>query len=305
MKIKYVAFDSFGVKSMCTFVRTNDISITIDPGIAWETSSFPLPFFKKEELDFKYSNEIKRACRNSDVIVITHYHYDHFSPNNPFLYKDKLLLLKDPNKDLNKSQRHRGNDFLMSIKNKVKKLEIADNRCFVFGKTKIRFSSPVWHGAKNTGLGFVLMVVIDDGKEKLLFTSDLNGIYTEEYVDLISNEKPDYIIFDGAPTYLLGYVMSFKNLELCVRNTIRLLENTASRLYVIDHHLLRDYRYKELYYEVFKRARELGKKLLTAAEAVGKEPAVIEAYKKYGPTKWKEWERMTWARFRKIKKKIK
>jgi len=43
MKINFVAFDSLGVKSSCVQVKTKDITITIDPGIADEVDSFPLP----------------------------------------------------------------------------------------------------------------------------------------------------------------------------------------------------------------------------------------------------------------------
>ena len=40
--IDFVAFDSFGVKSMCTKIVTDDIKIIIDPGVAVETNSFPI-----------------------------------------------------------------------------------------------------------------------------------------------------------------------------------------------------------------------------------------------------------------------
>ncbi len=305
MKINYIAFDSFGVKSMCTLVKTNDVTVTLDPGLAWETDSFPLPLVRKAALDAKYMNAIKKACRLSDVIIITHYHYDHHLPGEISLYKDKVLLIKDPENNINKSQKHRSKEFLKSINNKPKKIEIADGNIFKFGKTKIKFSKALWHGMKGTALGFVVMVVINDGKEKLLFTSDLNGIYINKYVNLIAKEKPNYIIFDGAPSYLLGYIMSFGNLEKCVKNTIKLLEKTNAKLYIMDHHLLRDYRYKELYYEAFKKAKQLNKKLITAAEAIGKKPMVIEGYERYGPTRWKEWQKMTWKRFREIEKHAK
>ncbi len=305
MKLSYIAFDSFGVKSMCTLVKTEDVTITLDPGLAWETGSFPLPSVKKADLDSRYLKEIKKACKKSDIIIITHYHYDHHIPDYISLYKNKILLIKDPKKNINKSQKHRSKEFLKIINNKPRITKIADGKLFKFGKTKIKFSKALWHGMKGTSLGFVIMVAIDDGKERLVFTSDLNGIYISNYVNLIAKQKPNYIIFDGAPTYLLGYIMSFRNLEKCVKNTIKLLEKTNAKLYIIDHHLLRDYRYKELYYEAFKKAKQLNKKLITAAEAVNKKPMVIKAYERYGATKWKNWQRMTWEKFKEVEKHAK
>ncbi len=61
-------------------------------------------------------------------------------------------------------------------------------------------------------------------------------------------------------------------------------------------------KYKEVYYEVYKKARELGKNVMTAAELAGKEPAVLTGYKKYGPTRWKIWKRFS---FEEMNKKIK
>jgi len=296
MNIEYVAFDSFGIKSMCTSIGTKDCNITIDPGIAWETNSFPLPIVEKGILEQVYTRKIKRACKKSDLIVITHYHYDHYIPE-PSLYAKKTLIVKDPYNNINSSQKKRAAEFLPQVNAKVM---VADGETFKFGKTTVKCSKALWHGAEKTPLGFVIMVAIDDREEKIVYTSDLNGIHIKKYVELIAEENPDVIIFDGAPTYLLGYVMSFKSLKLCIKNTISLLEKTDAGLYIIDHHLLRDYRYKELYYEVFKRAEELEKKILTAAEVTGKKPKVIEAYEKYGPTRWKKWRKLTWKEFRKI-----
>jgi len=301
MEIKYIAFDSFGIKSSCFQVKTADCTITVDPGIASETNSFPLTMSEKSILDEKYYRAISKAIHSSNIIIFTHYHWDHVDPN-PKLYKNKLLLVKDPKKHINRSQKERSAELLPKIKAEIR---IADAQKFRFGKTEIRFSKALWHGKINTGLGYVVMVTIDDKKERLLYTSDLNGIYISKYVNLIAKEKPNYIIFDGAPTYLLGYIMSFENLKKCIKNTIKLLEKTSAKLYIIDHHLLRDYRYKELYYEAFQKAKKLKKKLITAAEVIGKKPKVIEGYQKNGPTRWKEWETLTFKKLDKIIKHAK
>ncbi len=305
MKIDYVAFDSFGVKSSCVRVNTKDVSIVVDPGIAYETGSFPLPLIQKAFLDAKYTRAIKKSCQSSDVVVITHYHYDHHLPRLDF-YKDKILLIKDTERNINRSQKGRAAELLAIVKGKVKRLAIADGKTFKFGKTKIRFSKALWHGLRGTALGKVIMVTVDDGKQKLLHSSDIDGPYIPEYIDLILKEKPDIIILDGAPTYLLGYIMSFRNLEICIRNLIKLIEKSKPNAKIIlDHHLLRDYRYREVYYEAYKRAKELKKTVHTAAEELGKKPAVLEGYAKHGPTRWKSWQPYTFKKLKEIEKHAK
>ncbi len=301
MEIEYIAFDSFGIKSSCIRVVSEGISIVVDPGIATETDSFPLPFAERVLLKQKYFLKIKKACKKSDVVIITHYHWDHVVPKAS-LYKNKILLIKDPKMNINKSQRERAQGFLKMVKPVAKEIKIADNREFKFGETKINFSKPLWHGRIGTKLGKVLMVTIIDKEKRVVFTSDIDGPYIPKYTDLIIKEKPDILIIDAFPSYLLGFIASFENLKRAIKNTIKILENTNASLYLIEHHLLRDYRYKEVYYEVYKKARELGKNVMTAAELAGKKPAVLAGYKKYGPTRWKTWKRFS---FEEMNKKIK
>jgi len=301
MEIKFVAFDSFGVKSSCTMVKTPDITITIDPGIADEVDSFPLPRRQRYDLVGKYDGRIRKACAQSNVVVITHYHYDHFiDEEDKRLYGKKILLVKDPENKINHSQKSRAASFLPKAKKLAKEIHFADGKEFVFGKTRIKFSRPQWHGPKGTSLGYVLMVSVQHGKEKLLYTSDLNGLYLRSQANLIIKEKPAYLIMDGFPSYLLGYVASFRNFKKSLQNTIHILENTRCKWYVIDHHLLRDYRYRELYWEVYSKAKKSGKKVLTAAEMLGEKPAVLRAYEKNGPTRWKQWEDFSFQKLNKL-----
>ncbi|MCK4492321.1 MAG: MBL fold metallo-hydrolase [Candidatus Altiarchaeales archaeon] len=292
MKVDYVAFDSMGVKSMCFRVKTQDLTVTVDPGAAIETNSFPLPLKEREKLVAGYHKKIKNSCRRSDLIVITHYHYDHYTPEKS-MYEGKQLLIKDPRKYIKKSQRARAGKLLSMVEGAPEGVETADGRKFRFGDTSVEFSDALWHGKRGTHLGWVLMVNIDDGESNLLYTSDLCGVYLREYADLIIDRNPDILIMDGFPSYLLGYVVSYRGLKNALENTIRIIENTDSDYYVIDHHLLRDYRFREIYYEVYRRAEELGKRILTAAEVEGKKPAVLAGFKRYGPTRWKKWDNIT------------
>lgn len=292
LDIDYVAFDSFGIKSMCVKVETKDCSITIDPGIAGEVGSFPLPSYVKAKLYMEYKGKIKKSTDNSDVVIITHYHYDHhICEKDERLYKDKLLLIKDPENSINKSQSRRSANFLEKIKGLPRRIRIADGKEFKIGKTRISFSKALWHGVRGTNLGYVIMAKVTDGGEKLLYSSDVDGPVLKGPTDKIIKESPDVLILDGPPTYLLGFIMAYYNLARSIINITRILEECNFRLMVLDHHLVRDYRYPDLLFEVYKKASELGKNVKTAAEVLGRRTKVLEGYEKYGPTRWKKWKR--------------
>ncbi|PIV70280.1 MAG: MBL fold metallo-hydrolase, partial [Euryarchaeota archaeon CG01_land_8_20_14_3_00_38_12] len=110
-----------------------------------------------------------------------------------------------------------------------------------FGSTKIRFTKPLWHGTRGTKLGFVVGVIIEN-KEKIFFTSDIDGPCIEEYADMVVEEKPEILIIDGPATYLLGYIMSYENLKKSIKNLKKIVEKTDFKTMILDHHLLRDYR---------------------------------------------------------------
>jgi len=285
--IDFVAFDSFGIKSMCTKIVTNDVKIVIDPGVAIETNSFPIPLFDRLTLVDRYERKIRESMKNTDITIITHYHYDHHIPEGN-LYKGKKLLIKHPEKNINKSQKNRAKYFLDLVRGN--EIFYADNNELKFGSTKIRFTKSLWHGTRGTKLGFVVGVIIEN-KEKIFFTSDIDGPYIEEYADMIVEEKPEILIIDGPATYLLGYIMSYENLKKSIKNLKKIVEKTDFKTMILDHHLLRDYRYRDLLHEVYETGEKLGKNVISAAEYRGRKPAVIDGYVRYGPTKWKEWER--------------
>ncbi|OYT27109.1 MAG: hypothetical protein B6U97_02355 [Candidatus Altiarchaeales archaeon ex4484_96] len=296
MKVKYIAYDSLGVKSMCTQVKTSDTTITIDPGVSIETDSYPVPKEKREKLVEQYHDKIKKSCEKSEFIIISHYHYDHHLLDIDF-YKDKKLIVKDPEKNINQNQRKRGLELMKYITGEIDGIGYGDDHVFMYGaETVIWVSEPMWHGKKNTKLGYVLMLEITDSQKRFLYSSDLSGVCEREQAQSIISRKPDILVLDGFPTYLLGYVSSYKNLKSSIENINLILEKTECETYILDHHLLRDYRFQQIYYEVYEKAKELGKNVLTAAEAQGKKPMVLEGYAQNGPTKWKNWDNLTFEK---------
>ncbi len=280
-----LAFDSFSVRSMATLVKADNLKIIIDPGIALGPLRYGLEPSEQEEEAFDYGRKkIINELKDSDVVVISHYHFDHhpFYEDKEFntaAYKDKIILTKDDRENINLSQKKRASVFKKIALPLAKRIELADNRVFNFGNIQIKISKPVFHGKEKSRLGFVLMTKIVKGDNSLMHCSDVQGPIVKETADIIINEQPKNLIIGGPPTYLLGYKFSWKNLKDAEQNVFRIIENTNVKTMIIDHHLLRDLHYRKRF-PVYERARELGCNIKTAAEYLGRKNLQLEARRK-------------------------
>ena len=101
VRIIPIAGESLGTRSMATFVKTRDCSILIDPGVALCPIRNGLPAHPKEykRMDIHW-DKIKRYARKAEVLIVTHYHYDHHEPDEPEVYENKILLTKHPKKKI-------------------------------------------------------------------------------------------------------------------------------------------------------------------------------------------------------------
>ncbi len=274
MNFRLIAFDSLGVRSMATAVETNNLRIFIDPGIALAPRRYGLPPHEKEVERMKeLTKEIEKEAMDSDVIIITHYHYDHFDLGRKIslsIYDGKDILLKHPRENINRSQRvERAPLFLKSIRGLPRRLEFADGRKFEYGSTTIRFSKAVPHGT-NTKLGYVIEVLIESEGERLLFSSDVEGPALDEQVNFIIKTDPHIAIIDGPMTYMLGFRYSMDSLKRSINNIGKLLDLASLELLVMDHHLCRELTFRDRLYPV-------SNKFKTAAEASGKNNNLLEA----------------------------
>ena len=347
MKIDFkpVWFDSLGAKSSCTLVKTPDVSVLIDPGVAVMQPSFPASWAKKLYWEARGMRAIKKASRKADLVVISHYHYDHFTDFDRGLYKGKLLLVKNPNDHINDSQRGRAEHFFDNLCRSFGKVGLDDilqkrerksygnpldeiprardksfgdydqrrrelfrkgfkwfkrraqkwnsakvipelkfrdievkfpaGKKFKFGRTKLRFTPPLFHGIEFSRVGWVFATVIEYGGEKLIHSSDLDGPIIEDYANWIIRENPDVLILDGPMTYMFGYLTTRTTMNRAVANAVRVLRKTGVRLMIYDHHLPREPKFKEWTHEVWDEGKRRGKKVLTAAEFLGKKPVVL------------------------------
>ncbi len=345
LSFKPVWSDSMGAKSSCTLVETPDVRILIDPGVSIMQKSFPASMNKKMGWLKQGEKAVLDASKEADIVVISHYHYDHFTDFDARLYEGKRLFLKNPNEFINYSQRGRAENFLGNVceefggvkfksileKNKKKKypdpmakmplaaerdfgdynkrrgellgngrerfskrvkswnknmkipeikfedikIEFPEGKKFKFGKTKLEFSQPLFHGIEYTNLGWVFATLVESGGKRLMHSSDLCGVYIEDYAEMVVKENPDILILDGPPTYLLPYMMNSINLSRCIRNICNIIKNVDSELILLDHHLPRDAKYRERLKEVYDLAARENKTVTTAAECLGQEVAAL------------------------------
>jgi len=275
MKIIPIASDSLGVRSMATYVETSDCKILIDPSAALGPKRYGLsPHEKEHEIFNKTKKKISEIAQKCDILMISHYHYDHYDPEEGF-FKEKKVFLKDISRNINKSQLQRGTDF----KNKVEKncnLIYCDNSKYRTGDTEILFSPPFFHGPENIRLGYVIMTIVDDGEKRILHASDVQGPVSKNATKYIINQKPDLLIMDGPPTNMLGFRFSKKNLQKASDNLVKIIEKLKCEI-ILDHHILRDLKYKEAFPAPYRKG---GVKLKTFAEYLGKENNTLEANRK-------------------------
>ncbi|ADC64868.1 conserved hypothetical protein [Ferroglobus placidus DSM 10642] len=279
MKIIPLAFDSFGARSMATFVSSKNVRIIIDPSVALGPRRYGLPPHEKEiRRKEKLWERIKKYAGKAEVVVITHYHYDHHNPNDAEVFRDKVVLIKDPRNKINRSQMGRSAFFISQIKDAAKEIVVADGKEFEFEDVALKFSKPVPHGT-NDRLGYVLEVLVEE-KKRFLFTSDVEGLSLDEQLEEAVKFDPDVVFADGPMTYMLNYRFSQKSLEKSIENLVKLMEKTRVKKLVLDHHLTRDLKWRERMKEVFEKGEELGVKVMSAANFAGVKENLLEARRK-------------------------
>ncbi|WXG47207.1 MAG: MBL fold metallo-hydrolase [Candidatus Atabeyarchaeum deiterrae] len=121
LKFEVLWYDSLGAKSSSILVETPDVSVLIDPGASGMQHGFPMSRVKKAFYRLRALRKISGAAHKAKVIVISHYHYDHFcrldlkSVDSAAIYRGKKIFVKDPNKFVNFSQWARARAFFSQI----------------------------------------------------------------------------------------------------------------------------------------------------------------------------------------------
>ncbi|NVM52454.1 MAG: MBL fold metallo-hydrolase [Candidatus Helarchaeota archaeon] len=288
--VEPVAAESFGVRSMATFVRTPDTSVVIDPGCSLGQRMRLDPHPKEYEALLQANQRLIETCKKAEILIISHFHYDHLKPTftdyhfilsnrelAEILYTDKIILAKDFRENINTSQRQRGYYFNKFTKNSVKEIIWADKQTFEFGNTVIQISKPLPHGEHDSKQGFVVSCKIQYDDETFVFATVQGPIVPETLKHLLSL-NPMTLYVGGPPLYLSGFRILDTTLELAKSNMIELARHVP--VLIIDHHLLRAPNWKEWLSPVYHMAEISNHWIGTAADFSKRSPEILEAIRK-------------------------
>ena len=305
IEVTPLAAESLGTRSLCTQVGTPDVRILLDPSAAL-AKRFNLEPHPDEYLALqKALRIINGAALGSDILSISHYHYDHVRPGfenhlynlsvqneRSIMFSEKIVLAKDNRENINPSQRRRGFYFEKDIRDIATKIEWADSRFFKFGDTKVTYSPPLPHGPSGSRLGYVLSTLIEHFKDRILFAPDVQGPIVQDTLQYFLQMAPDLLIIGGPPIYLSQFTDKERT---AAQNSLLVLASTIPTL-VVDHHLMRATNWKEWMSPVYESAENSGNRLLTMAELAGVENRLLEIereenYKRNPPSE----EFMNWT----------
>ncbi|MCL2868975.1 MAG: hypothetical protein FWF27_06010 [Candidatus Bathyarchaeota archaeon] len=284
-----LASESFGVRSMCTFVQTPDVALLLDAGVSLCPWRFNLPPHPVEfQAIESFRKKIANAADKAQIITLSHYHYDHHTPSFEDwivnwtveketarqIYQDKTLLIKSPMENINSSQQGRAKVFLKTGAKYAKEVHEADGKVFRYGNTQIHCSKVVPHGEDNSAMGYVIMTTIDYGDERFMFAPDVQGPMSNCVQQQVLESRPLMIMLGGPPFYLADFRVSNASLQNAVSNLRGIVE--AVPVTIVEHHALRDEFFKQKMVSVQICADGVGHEFLTAAEFVGCENRFLE-----------------------------
>ena len=288
IKVIPLAAESFGVRSMCTYIQTPDVKVLVDPGVSLGPRFGLLPHPREYACLRDCRERIARFADEADIVTISHYHFDHSTPTYTDyvwhfsdlevarqIYGGKLVLAKDFRSNINASQRRRGWMLKRTIRSWVKDFLAADGQVFKFGETSLKFSTPVPHGEGNTLLGWVLMLTVEYGGARVIHASDVQGPIFDSTLEMLTAQSPSLVYVGGPPLYLLDYRFTSGELERGLKNIGKLAEKVPT--VVIDHHLLRAENWREYLSTAFEAVRKAGHRIVTAAEFLGEADNILES----------------------------
>ncbi|MEB3844238.1 MAG: hypothetical protein LRS48_00985 [Desulfurococcales archaeon] len=294
-----LAADSRGVRSLAVLVEACGYTIGIDLGVSIAPRRYGLPPHESELRRLEESmDRVRSAIRESDIIIVTHYHYDHYVRDEPELYKGKILIVKDPKHNINRSQAIRSYVWLkkLGVEEAAREVLIADGNEYRFpGGLKLAFSPPVWHGYPGTKVGRVVMVRLECGGESLIYTSDVQGPADPDALETLrswsSLGRPMLAIVDGPPTYFAGFKVPRSHVEAGLKGMEELAKILKPEVIIVDHHLVRDKDYRKYLASLAGEAPTV--KVLTGAEYMGEPVEPLEAWRRElwrgeDPARWQD-----------------
>lgn len=279
MRVMPLAADSLGVRSMATYVEAGELRLLLDPGATLSPRRYGLaPTPEEEEALKRALDRIEGYARRATLITVSHYHGDHYRPE-PELYAGRRVWARDPRRMTDEHQAARGRSFWRALQGQCA-VEPAEGRVAEVGGVRVHVSPPLAHGLEGSGFGFVVAVTVDDGT-RFVHAADVQGPASAVATAYILRERPDLVYLSGPPTYLEARVGA-DVVRAGLANLLRLVNEAGCRV-IVDHHAVRDRRYRERLGPAFATGR-----VVTAAEFLGRRDEALEAYR---PQVWARYRR--------------
>jgi predicted metallo-beta-lactamase superfamily hydrolase len=283
-----IGFESLGVRSMCTFVETPDVKLLIDAGVALGPRFGKKPHPKEYQARDLCRSRIREYASKSQVIVVSHYHNDHHTPNytEPVwlgssaeeaeqIYRDKTVIMKSTRDFINVAQRKRGWMFQRFLRGIGSTCLVADGAKFEFGNTIVRMSKPVPHGEEASGLGWVIMTTVESGHKRIMHASDVQGPMSKQTTNAILKQKPDLLLLGGPPFYLEKVKVNTNVIQDGVTNAIKIAQSVPTTIF--EHHALRSENWLEAIRPICDAGKGAGHTVMTAAEYLGLKANALES----------------------------
>ncbi|MGH7267337.1 MAG: MBL fold metallo-hydrolase [Candidatus Rokuibacteriota bacterium] len=279
MRVIPLAAESLGVRSMATYVEAGDLRLLIDPGATVSPKRYGLdPTPEEAEALKRALDRIEGYARRASLITVSHYHADHYR-EEPDVYAGRRVWAKDPRRMTDAPQGARGRRFWRALEGHAR-VDTAEGRVEELGGVRVKLSPPLAHGHEAAGFGFVVAVTVDDGT-RFVHAADVQGPASAVATAYLLRERPDLLYLSGPPTYLEARV-GRDVVRRGVENLLRIVNETGCRV-IVDHHALRDRRYRERLGPAFETGR-----VVTAAEFLGRRDECLEAHR---PDLWARYRR--------------
>uniref|UniRef100_A0A7J3X679 UPF0282 protein ENM88_02630 n=1 Tax=Thermofilum pendens TaxID=2269 RepID=A0A7J3X679_THEPE len=250
-EIEPLADESLGVRSMSILVTTPDVVILLDPGVSLAPRRFNLPPHPEE---FRALAEARKRIvdrsQEAEILVISHYHRDHFTPPYESLYeccsdddfvaiysRRKKLLLKALDSKTPFNQKKRAWLLTKAFEKLGVKAEQVGEGSTSFGETTLSFFSSS-HGSSK--LGNVLVVTLRYRDEcTLIFAPDVQGPVDDAAFSRMLSTRFDIAFVGGPPLYLQERSEELTSIARRGLANLAALVKANPRRVVVSHHLLR------------------------------------------------------------------
>lgn len=256
---------------MATFVQAGHVAILVDPGATLAPNRYGLPPANEEWEELRRANDrISAYALRADLVFVSHYHEDHFR-SDPATYAGRLTVLKDPRRMIQGSQARRALELWRVLDGRAP-LESAEGWRRREGGVSLEASPPLAHGLEGTPLGYVtaLTVVDEAERERFVFAGDVQGPLSPVVAAWVVRQRPTLLYLSGAPSYVEREVGA-ETVQRGIDNLLRIVDAAGCRV-ILDHHALRDVRWRERLAVLFETGR-----VTTAAGYLGMPEAALEA----------------------------